>query len=266
MATPIFDALAQASLFLDTLGRHSGLRSLLDASGYSQSLHDAGKKAVHDAQEALDSVAHELQDDKIPGHLVHTAVAELEMWQETARARARKALGDDPRLPILMGDHVHGPSHTATAMARALRFESSLRLDADLRDLFGGARSAEDLLQRGKALLRKLNRLAEDDAHPAKTDADGLLRAPSAALRAWLDKAQPIAARALAGRPDELGLLGFVPADLGAPLGGTAFNVTRHAQTRREAPVGGPSDPDPSWSVGRQGRNREDVGKGYIHE
>lgn len=265
MATPIYEPLARAALFIETLDHQEPLHSLLTSAGYTQALHKEGHDALHSAQEALDHISAELQRDKIAGHLVHTASTELEMWHQTARAHARRAIGeDDPRFAGLMGEHLHAPNHTATAMAQALRFMAVLRLDEDLRESFGSERRVEDLLQRGRALYQKLRRLADNHANPDGADAEPHLAPVTDKLAGWLSRATPIAAKGLSDRPGSLGQLGVVPLDGTAlPLGGTASRVTRHAQTSRHAPTGGPSPPAPGWSVGRQNRNAENRGKGY---
>ena len=264
MATPIYESLANAALFVETCAHRESLRGLLLGGGYSDALHAEGAALVKSVQEALDHVTAELKKDKIPGHLVHTAATELEMWHQTVGAFGRRSIGEsDTRFTDLMAGHLHGPSHTVTAMAQAMRFMALMRLDKDLRADFGPPRRVEDLLQRGFSLKNKLVRLADDSANPALTDASERLSPLALQLEAWLEKVRPIAAGALGDRPFELGLVGVVSEGSAAPLGGSASRVTRHQHTSRKAPAGGPSQPAPGWSVGRQNRNGANVGKGY---
>jgi len=57
-----------------------------------------------------------------------------------------------------------------------------------------------------------------------------------------------------------------VPAGVGLPLGGASFAVPLHQRAQQNPP--GPeacsTAPCASWSVGRQGRNRENLGQGFI--
>lgn len=263
MPTPIFISLAEAEVFVETVAHFDEVRQALAAGGYNDATQAQGKAAIKAAYEALEHVAEELQEDKLIGHLVHTAATELEMWLQTARFRARKVLGEGAELDRLMGADLHGHDHTVAVFAQALRFKSVVRLDEGLRARLDDRMSVEDLLQRGKALMIKAVRLAEANAHPDNKDADAVLAGPVKGLDAFLKQAHDAASRALAARPELMGLLGFVPDEMGIPLGGTANSVTRHERTFREAPVGGPSRPAPGWSVGRQGRNSQNRGKGY---
>lgn len=257
--TPIYLPLAKAALFVETAKHHGDLKGPLGSTA------DKGADAVKAGTDALAHITHHLQTDKLAGHLVHTAATEVEMWLQTARFRARKVLGDDhSAIDTLVGADLHGDNHTVTVIAQALRFVSILRMDADLRaQLRSGRMSIEDLLQRGNALMSRLLRLAEDDAHPHDTDADTHIAPVTAKLEAFIESAHGAASSALAAEPNLLGLLGVVTDDNAAPLGGTATNVTRHQRSHGPAPAPNPAPAAPGWSVGRQGRNNANIGKGY---
>lgn len=258
----IYQNLALVTLFYETSEHHSDLRAALQGAGYTQNTHEAGQKLADQAFELLARLAApDHQNDRSAAHLVHAASGEVEMWLQTVAARARRAGFEQPDL--LVGAHLHGHDHAISVMAQARRALGVLRSDEALRRSLGSERSVQDLMLRGHTLLAKLERCANDAVHPDGSDAKDKTQAQSAELERWLKSAHQAAERAFVGQARAFGMLGVVPMGA-APLGGAAGAVTLHAQAQRPGalPV---RAPDPAgWSVGRQGRNRENPKNGYV--
>lgn len=260
---PIYHHLAQLTLLTQTVEHHNNLRGLLGGAGYTDPSHLAGLQLLKRACALTAQIHAELQSDRAAIHLVHSSTTELEIWLQTARARARRALRDDDEVELLVGAHLHGSDHTLTVMAQALRFLALARNDEHLRASLGNERSVHDLLLRGATLLKKLTRCAEDAILPEHTDAQQRVDSLQHELQTWLDGALKAVERGLAGQDRLMGLVGHTPPHA-APLGGASRAVTLHQRAlASQPPSGGPSRPDPSWSTGRQGRNSLNHGKGY---
>jgi hypothetical protein len=259
----IHSLLTQAVLLSQTAAHHNDIKGLLGGAGYTDSAHQAGLQLIARAHQGLQRIYAQLQSDKASVHLIHSSATELEMWLQTARQRALKGGGSQEQVALAVGSHLHGPDHTLTVMAQALRFLSLVRADEVLRQSLGSPRSVQDLLQRGHVLLCKLQRCAQDAAMPEGTDAREQVCSLALELKTWVDGAHQAAERGLSGQPRLMGMVGYTPASIAIPLGGAAGRVTLHQQTSGQAPVGGPSQAAPGWSAGRQGRNAQNQGQGY---
>lgn len=261
MAATIFAVLSDAVLFIETVEHLADVRAGLTSAQYNDAQHQKGKGAVKVAMEAIHR-ASELQNDASAIHLVHTAATELEMWLQANRARLRRATGSDATSETATGVDIHFHDHPVSVMASAARLIAVLRNDAELRAQVGSQRTVEDVLQRGYALQQKLFRVAEDQVRPEQTDVESSLASAADGVEAWLGAARQVAMRAHGESPHRLGLLGVLTDDALA-LGGAAGRVTRHQRAQRTAPTGGPARNAPGWTLGRQGRNAENRGKGY---
>ncbi len=261
MAQAIYATLSEAVLFIETVEHLADVRAGLTSAQYNDALHKKGQAAVEAAMEVVHHAA-SLQNDSSAVHLVHIAATEVEMWLQASRSRLRRATGDNSIAETVTGVDIHFHDHPVSVMAQAARLTAVLRNDAELRAQIGPERTVEDVLQRGHALLQKLWRVAEDYVHPEQTDIDAHIAPAAAALSSWVAEAHTVGRRAHGDAPRRLGMLGVLAADAVA-LGGTAGRVTRHQNAQRAAPTGGPSANAPGWSLGRQGRNAQNRGKGY---
>jgi hypothetical protein len=261
MAQAIYAVLSEAVLFIETVEHLSDVRAGLTSAHYNDALHQKGKAAVRGAMEVIHQ-AGELQNDSSAVHLVHIAATEVEMWLQASRSRLLRGTSDASIAETVTGVDLHFHDHPVSVMAQAARLIAVLRNDTELRAQVGSERVVEDVLQRGFALLQKLVRVAEDFVHPEQTEVDGLFTPAVATLDTWISEAHGVARRAHGESPRRLGLLGVLTDDP-LPLGGAAGRVTRHQNAQRPAPTGGPSANAPGWTLGRQGRNAENRGKGY---
>lgn len=259
----IHSLLTEAVLLTQTAAHHNDIKGLLGGAGYTESVHQAGLQLIKRAHGELQRIYAQVQSDKASVHLIHSAATELEMWLQTARQRGLKAMLSQEQVEIAVGSHLHGPDHTLTVMAQALRFLSLVRTDEELREALGSHRSVGDLLQRGHVLLCTLWRCALDAALPEGTGAHQQIQSLSHELQTWVDGAHQAAERGLSGKARLMGMVGYTPEAIAIPLGGAAGRVTLHQRTRGQAPKGGPSAAAPGWSAGRQGRNAQNQGQGY---
>jgi len=262
MKDSLYLSLAEVVLFLQTVDHRSDIRAVLDSAGYSAAVHAEGVALLDRGREVIVEVVEEIQTDTTVMHLVHAAATELEQWVEIARFASRSL--HEPERGLLAGRDIHHEDHTLSVIAHALRFLAIARNSEELRGDLGDARALADLLQRGNTLLVKALRLARGSLSPKlrMDEARALADPVNRQTTEWLERVGAIGQRALGNSPVQLGALGLLAAGA-APLGGVAGNVTRHENAQRHAPVDGPSPADPGWSVGRQGRNRLNVGRGF---
>ena len=261
MAAVIFTPLSDAVLFMETVEHEAEIRSVLTASGYHDEQHQAGRCAVQGAMATI-ARAQGMQSDTSAEHLVHTAATEIEMWLQATRRRIRLGTSDMILAARLTGEGVHFRHHSTSVMASARRALAVLRNDPAMQSKMGGSRAMEDMLQRGHTLCSKLVRVAEDMVRPEHTSTHEFLAPAASALVTWNTAAQELARHSFASEPMRLGLLGVLAGDAAA-IGGTGYSVTRHAQTTRNPPSGGPAPGPSGWTLGRQGRNAANRGKGY---
>ncbi len=162
---------------------------------------------------------------------------------------------------------MHGHNHTVTVVAQALRIIAMVRTEPRIHEKMGKGRSVTDLIIRGWTLLFKVFRngqilIAPSSAGDPNAALFDEIEAQHAAMVDWITALGQATAK-MKGEPGLLGELGYVPEGVGLPLGGTSYGVPLHQRAQR-AELPDPTDqrPDPGWSAGRQGRNRENLGAG----
>jgi hypothetical protein len=240
------------------------LGQLLAKAGFSKEQMGVAHDLAH-AGEALWAKYLGAEENRIADHNVHVAISELEMWAQTVKAVLRTKLAADV-IAVAMGANIHASDHTTTAIAQAFRLLAMMRTDEKVQACFKSERSRHDYTQRGWALLKRLFRNCE-----TRMDADGKagqaivgeLNAYEAKLAKWVD-ALDMAAAKLGNHAHLLGLLGYVPNGIGLPIGGTAFGVVLHEKGQGKVPDPNGAVPTSGWAIGRQGRNSENLGKGWV--
>ncbi|MEZ4460549.1 MAG: hypothetical protein R3E66_12655 [bacterium] len=240
------------------------LGQLLAKAGFGKELAASAHDLAHKGEELWKKYT-SAEENRIGDHSVHLAVSELEMWAQTAKAILRTKLAADV-IATAMGAHIHATDHTTTAIAQAYRLLAMLRTDEKVQGCFKNERQLHDVSQRGWALLKKLFATCNTrlDAETQKGQAVAAeVEAYTAKLQQWVEKLAAAAPK-LSTHAHLLGLLGYVPEGVGRPIGGTAFDVVLHERGQGQVPDPAGQKPTSGWSIGRQGRNNENLGKGWI--
>lgn len=240
------------------------LGQLLAKAGFSKEKMSAAHDLAHGG-EALWAKYLSAEENRIADHSVHVAISELEMWAQTVKAVLRTKLAADV-IAVAMGSNIHATDHTTTAIAQAFRLLGMMRTDEKVQACFKTERSLHDSTQRGWALLKRLFRNCEtrqDAAGKAGHAVVVEMNAYQTKLKTWVEALEAAAAK-LGTHAHLLGLLGNVPDGIGLPIGGTAFGVVLHEKGQGEVPDPNGAVPTSGWSIGRQGRNSENLGKGWV--
>jgi hypothetical protein len=215
----------------------------------------------------------EVGDERIVEHGVHSSANEVDMWLQTVEFKLKQNLETDDldaRLDDILGRHIHFDEHAIAVTAQAMRTIGMLRTSKSLRDQIGRDRQVTDVINRGLKLLHNLfdnGTLLMTPGHAGDPEADVFDEINRAVrqMSDWLAAAeQPV--RDVADEAiEQVGRLGYVPEGVGMPVGGTGYSITLHERSEREPPdPNEPVKPDPSWTVGRQGQNRENLGEGWV--
>ncbi|RAL22216.1 hypothetical protein DL240_10205 [Lujinxingia litoralis] len=243
------------------------VREAMSKAGLNKDGVDRGKALLAEAEKLVAARKEEAPEDRISEHAIHMAVAELEMWLQTLRVVLQQKVGDAQVIKAALDHHLHGSEHTLSAVAGAMRTLAVLRTDARVAQGLGSERALHDLLIYGQTLLTKVLTLTRQRLEPGLTTTSApaydALEAHAARLLAWTAELD----RAVAQVGDNLqvvGLIGYVPQGVGLPLGGASFAVPLHLRAQQAPPDPADSGCTAGWSVGRQGRNRENLGKGFV--
>jgi hypothetical protein len=269
MSAPYFHLLGHLFLASDACERNSSLASALAKAGFGEDQCARGNKLTKTGIALISRKAEAIGEDRIYEHNLHGAASEMQMWKSTVSYRLKKAIGDESLIAKTLGKDIHAHDHTVTIVAQSLRIIAMIRAEPKLADELGSERSVKDLLIRGWVLLNKVYRNGQVLMAPSSAgDPDHAvfeeIAAQQAAMLAWVsDLGQ--STESLKAQPALLGELGYVPAGVGLPLGGTSYGVPLHEKAQRDTlPDTHDLRPDPGWSAGRQGRNRENLGKGWV--
>jgi hypothetical protein len=253
--------LADVLLFVETAEESPEARRALSGAGYSDAHHKAGHDLVELGLETAFDVAATVGTDTTLIHLIHLAATEVEMWQGAVGTKVAAALGE--ALPFVMGSDLHSGDHTLAVIARGKRALGMLQTHPGMREALGSQRKVEDQFQRGNVLVNRLVKLSDQ-----QTDLEGkrverpVLPGMCTKLGSWLQTSRDMANKAFGSLPELHGAVGHVPAGLGGDCGGASKGAVRHQRAIRQAPAGEVTQA-PGWGVGRQGRNKENVGGGY---
>lgn len=269
MSAPYFHLLGHIFLAVEACEHNSSLADALGKAGFGKDQIARGKELAHKGEELIDRKAEEVGEDRIYEHNTHSAADEVEMWKSTAAFRLKKSVDDASLIKKALGKNIHAHNHTVTLVAQSLRLIAMIRAEPKVHENLGSPRQIEDLLIRGWVLLSKLYKNSSILMAPGATaDPDepvfADIREQHRAMFDWLNRLGQ-ATEKLAKQPALLGELGYVPEGVGLPLGGTSYAVPLHQKAQRdELPDMDDLRPDPGWSAGRQGRNRENLGKGWV--
>lgn len=221
--------------------------------GFTKAQVSQAQELAHRGEELLQT-----SKDRIAEHGIHVAVSELEMWTQTV-SFALKQCEHEEVMSQAFGTKIHTHDHVATVVARTLRLLGTLRANSKVNVHIGDERRIHDVCGRGWTLLKRLVKASE--LRIQKDDKD--LEAHRAAMSAWLIDLDVAAQNLTDKQTHLLGILGYLPAGIGLPLGGASYGVLLHNNAQRSAP-GPKNEPTSGWSVGRQGRNNENLGRGWI--
>lgn len=269
MPAPYFHLLGHIFLASDACERNSSLAGALEKVGFGNDKVARGKQLAKAGEALISRKAEAVGEDRIYEHNLHNAASEVEMWKSTVAFRLKKAIDDESLIAKTLGKDIHAHDHTVTIVAQSLRIIAMIRAEPKLVDQLDSERSVEDLLIRGWVLLNKVYRNGQVLMAPgAAGDPDNAIfdeiGEQQAAMLAWIAELGR-ATEKLKDQPALLAELGYVPDGVGLPLGGTSYGVPLHEKAQREdLPDMDDLRPDPGWSAGRQGRNRENLGKGWV--
>lgn len=249
--------------------RESGdLSAALTKGGLSKDAIAAGEKLASKAEQLIREKIDTIGEDRTHEHAMHAATQELEMWMQTVSFLAKKSIGEEDSLrSLLLAPDLHTHDHAVTSVARALRMMSMMRCDDRVIEAFGGEEKTRNTINRGHALTTKVFRASDIRLSPQgdehRETIFAKLDATHKELEKWVETAAQ-AAHAVAEKDLRLvGRFGIVPDGAGLPSGGYSFAVLLHARGQTAAPSPHRAD-CPGWSVGRQGRNGENLGKGWV--
>lgn len=269
MPLPYYDLLGHAAAAAHGFENSTELSQAMRQAGLSGEAIAAAAKLTHDGESLVERKLEELGENRIYEHNVHVATTELEMWQQTTRFLLRTKLAEPSLVALAMAEDLHTHEHAVTAIARSHRLLSVIRTDERVHGPLGDYRKVRDLLNRGWALTQRLYRSTEIRL------ADGLKANPSAPIfdellvhRARMTRWLIDVDRASRAVPEKdarvLGLLGYAPEGVGIPVGGNSYAVVLHERGQTDAPDPAMRHECTGWSIGRQGRNNENLGGGFI--
>ncbi|TXD34217.1 hypothetical protein FRC96_14385 [Lujinxingia vulgaris] len=268
MSTPVYRLMAHAFVATHTWEAYPDVREAMSKAGLNKDGVERGKALLAEAEALVAARKEEAAEDRIGEHAIHMAVAELEMWLQTVRASLRHKVKVEEVIKRALDHHLHASEHTLSAVAGALRTLAVLRTDPRVVEGFGSRRALHDLLIHGQTLLTKVFTLTRQRLEPGLgttvAPAYDALEAHRGKLIGWLVELDRAVSN-VGDRPDVVGLIGYVPPGVGLPLGGASFAVTLHQRAQQSPPDLNSASADcAGWSIGRQGRNRENLGPGFI--
>lgn len=252
-----------------SIGESGDLAAALSKGGFAKDRAAEGEKLAHAAEELMREKVDTIGEDRPREHAVHVAAQEVEMWMQTVTFQVKKAVEEESAVELVLARPIHAHDHTVTVVARALRMMSMLQCDDRVYERLGGVDAVREILNRGHALTKKLFRAADMRLAPegdeAKLPIFGRLTETHRLLALWLADLEG-AARTAAQKDERLvARLGLVPDGVGIPVGGTSFAVVLHQRGQTDAPDPSNVSDCAGWSIGRQGRNRENLGKGWVN-
>lgn len=269
MRSTYYHLLGQIVVAIESCEQNSSLAAALQKAGFGEDQLSLGRKLAESGQKLISRKALEAFEDRIYEHNMHYSAGEVEMWHSTISFLLKKAVDDPALVARTLGTSVHATDHTVTIVARTLRALGVLRTDSRIHEALGGKIPVHDQLNRGFTMMVKIFSNGDITLRPSSA---GLaanpifaeIAAQRAAMVQWVTKLGAAAGK-MSDSPLLLGELGYVPEGVGLPLGGNAFNVPLHKRGQREElPELDNLKPDPSWSIGRQGRNNENWGPGFV--
>ena len=249
---------------------HETSEDALRKLGMPQGDIAGGRELVHATEAHVHHMLREVIEQRILEHSAHMAADEVSMWQQTGAARLRRAALDPGLLREAIGKALHPHNHTLAVVAQAVRLIATVRARQEVQDALGGEQEAHDFVARGSTLLTKLFRTSDTlfDPHRTRSRADepgfAKLAEHRHELSAWLGRLMDVARQGGAAKLEQMGTVGFVPENLGLPMGGAALSVILHERATSTPPDPNDVTTTSGWSLGRQGRNKENLGVGWV--
>lgn len=244
------------------------LSSALQKNGFKKDQVEAGAKLAERAEHLIEEKVDKIGEDRIREHSMHAAAAEVEMWIQTVAFQVKRTVEEESVVELVLAKDLHAHDHSVTVVAKALRMMSMIRCDERVSERLGGTGGSRALLNRGHALLKKLLRSGEIRLAPEGDEGSmqifGELEDVQQEMEAWLGSLAEAAAGTAEKTTRLVGRLGYVPDGVGIPAGGTSYAVVLHERGQTDAPDPRDKKDCSGWSVGRQGRNRENLGKGWL--
>lgn len=268
MAQSYLLLLAHAVTAVHAAKESGDLGAALAKANFGKERIAEGDKLAHDAEALIARKVETIGEDRTREHAMHAAVQELEMWMQTVTFLVKKAVEEESAVELVLARSLHAHDHGVTVVAQALRMQAMLRCDDRVYERLGGPAKTREMVNRGHALLTKVLRASDIRLAPEGSEADlaifGELDAAHARLQGWVADLARAAEGAAAKDKRLVGRLGLVPDGVGIPAGGSSYAVTLHERGQTDAPDPNGVRDCPGWSIGRQGRNRENLGKGWV--
>ena len=267
MTMPYYRLMGQIFVAIETWDSLPDVRESMSKVGLTNDEVEAGRALVKEGEKLVEQRREEAGGDRIAFHGVHQSAAEVEMWLQTVKASLGAKVGDDDVLQRAIDHGLHSKDHTVTAVASTLRTLGVLRTDERIEEGYKRRQSLHDLIVRGQTLLAKLMAATEvlvgDNASSRPSDVFDKIEQHRQKMAEWVVELAVTAEKAKE-QPQILGLLGYLPDGVGLPAGGTSFAVPLHKRAQRSAPDPTETGSTSGWSAGRQGRNNENMGKGWV--
>lgn len=267
MTMPYYRLMGQIFVASKTWHSIPDVRETMSKVGLTKDKVDRGLELVDTGEQLVARRRDEAGGDRIAFHSVHQAANEVEMWLQTAKFNLRDRIDDEAVMERAVNHGLHSHDHTVTVIAGTLRTLGVLRTEPAIEEAFSRTQSLHDLIVRGQTLVAKLLDCTEvfvaDAATARPSEVFSQLRDHQRTMDDWVvDFAR--ACENVKDQPRILGLTGYLPEGVGLPAGGTSFAVPLHKRAKREAPDPDEAGSTSGWSVGRQGRNRENLGAGFV--
>ncbi len=268
MTMPYYRLMGQIFVAVETWDSVPDVREAFSKVGLTNDVVEQGRGLVEAGEKLVEKRRQQAGGDRIAVHGVHTAADEVGMWVQSVKVSLRDRV-DDPEVIELAVDHgLHAHDHTVTVIAGAFRTLGVLRTDPRVEEAYRRPRSLHDLIVRGATLLDKLFdstvTLVGEISTSRRSDVFSELRDHQQKMNEWVVKLARTAEE-LRDEPKVLGLAGYLPEGVGLPAGGTSFAVPLHKRAQHdEVPLADEAGSTSGWSAGRQGRNRENMGDGFV--
>lgn len=263
---PFYRLMGQIFVAASTWDSLPDVREAMSKAGLTKDQVEAGRKLVAAGEALVTRRDLEGPVDWSASHNLNQALAELDMWIQTVASALRSRVKSDEAMERVIKHGLVAQDHTVTTVAGAIRALGVLRTSKEIEEALG-ERYIHDLIVRGRTLLAKV--ITSGTVYLTdRSIGDGLavykdIQAHGLKMEAWLQELAR-AAEKVKDKPEILGLVGYLPDGVGRPDGGTSFAVPLHKRAQREAPDPTEKGSRSGWSIGRQGRNKENLGGGFI--
>lgn len=267
MRVPFYRLMGQIFVAAATWESVPDVREALSKAGLTKDQVDAGLRLVAEGEALIARRDLEGVEDWAATQTLNKGLAELDMWQQTVASALRSKGGSPEVMERAIKHGLVAKDQTVSTVASAIRTLGVLRTDAEVGAAFD-ERTLHDLIVRGRTILaRTISSGAVYLQDRSRGEGPAVYRdleAHSEKMQAWVSEQLGQAAAKVKAQPEILGLVGYLPDGVGRPDGGTSFAVPLHQRAQREAPDPSQEGSRSGWSIGRQGRNKENLGGGFV--